>query len=78
MGVLEVVVVLKAVFDQAIEADVGERDQAERDDQGLVLPPADGDDRRRQRRAVAKVVEIEAETGAARGSRSSLGREATT
>jgi hypothetical protein len=47
MGVLEVIVVFQAVSDQAIEADVGEPDQAERDDQGLVLPPADGDNRRR-------------------------------
>jgi hypothetical protein len=45
MGVLEVIVVLEAVPDQAIDADVGEPDQAEREDQRLVLPPADCDGR---------------------------------
>src|SRR3954454_19474464 len=44
MGVLEVVVVLEAVAHQPVEADVGDPDQAEREEQRFVLPPADGDD----------------------------------
>ena len=68
--------VCKAVSDQAIDADVRKPDQAERDDQRLVLPPADCDNRCRQRGAVAKVVEIGAKTGASGGSRSSLDRGA--
>jgi hypothetical protein len=39
MRVLEVIAVLEAVAEQTIEADMGEPDQAERDDQRLVLPP---------------------------------------
>jgi len=45
MGVVEVILVLKAVSEQAIETDVGEPDQAKSGDQRPILPPADCDDR---------------------------------
>src|SRR4051812_43676553 len=65
MCVLELIVVLKAVAEQAIEADMGEPDQAKREDQRLVLPPPDCHDSGRQRSAVSQVVEIGADPRAA-------------
>src|SRR5437868_5861094 len=65
MRVLELVAVLEAVAEQTIEADMGKPDQAERDDQRLVLPPPDSHDRGRQRGAVSQVVEMGAKTRAA-------------
>jgi len=66
MGVLEMIVVLQAVTEKAVNADVSEPDQAEGKDKVLALPPAEPDHGGRQRRAVSEVVQLRPETAAAK------------
>ncbi len=58
MGVLEMIVVLQAVAEEAVNADVSEPDQTEGKDKVLALPPAEPDHGGRQRRAVGEVVQL--------------------
>jgi hypothetical protein len=66
VGVLEVVVVLQAVAEEAVKADVGEPDQADGDDKGFALPPAEPDHRCRKEGAVGEVVQPRPEAAAAK------------
>ncbi|HXL95150.1 MAG TPA: hypothetical protein VN969_39990 [Streptosporangiaceae bacterium] len=69
MGVLEAVVVLESVAQEAVHADVGQPDQAQGQDQRVVLPPAQADQHGRQGRGVRRVVGDGPDAGPAQRSR---------
>jgi hypothetical protein len=66
MGVLEMIVVLQSVAEEAVKADVAEPGQGEGQDKGSALPPAEPDHRCREGGAVGEVVQLCPQTVAAK------------